>query len=153
VRIAAAALFLASLVTSSCGSTANPAADLSVHLDTNDFGTFVLDIYDASGLVIDGRSFSKHGRSGPAIEPEFEAHPQRNEIDVWWLGGACSHRPRLHVSGDSSHLALEVTPDYPDGPTLGGALASCPAVGLGFGVTLILSTAFDQSQVTTRKSE
>jgi hypothetical protein len=66
------------------------------------------------------------------------AFPDRNELELYWLGGACSHKPTLKITGDASALLLEVSnPQDPQWlPFLTGP---CPAVGVPLLVVLSLS--------------
>jgi len=63
--------------------------------------------------------------------------PERNELEIAWIGGACSHRPTVTLSGTSAALHIEV--DNPPDPNFLPFLPiACPAVGLPAGVTLSL---------------
>ena len=121
---------------------------LAVPLEHNDFGEFSLLVYDASGLISAGRSMEP---PNGAIDAQAIARPDDRELDVSWLGGACSHRPTLAVSGDASGLRLVLESPY-DG-TLPFVPVACPAVALSFGVTLTLSEPVEQAAITLHVPE
>ena len=113
------------------------APSLVVPLGTNDWGDFALLVYDDSGLVTSGRAAE---RRPSMASDEVIALPERQELDIGWTGGACSHRPTLQLSGDSSALRLVIR--NPNDEKL--LPVSCPAVGIPLWVTLSLSEAVAQ---------
>ena len=115
---------------------------LVVPLGANDFGQYALLVYDDSGLVTGGRAEPPPdiGMSG------IVASPERQELHIAWIGGACAHRPTLRVSGTAASLRLELT--NPPDPRLPFVPISCPAVGIPLGVTLSLSEPVGEEAVT-----
>lgn len=109
----------------------------------HDLGDFTLRVVDQSSLVVSIRS----ERFDPPIarDAEARAFPERRELEVGWLGGACHFRPTLTVAGTAEALHLTLEPDA--GPGL-PFFASCPAVGIFFGLTLTLSVPVDQAAIT-----
>jgi hypothetical protein len=109
-----------------------PPPSFVVPLVVNDFGDFVLLVYDDSGLVTGGRALEQ----GPGFGMDgVVAVPERQELDISWTGGACAERPRLHVSGNSAALRLVISnPTFSRLPFLG-----CPAVGIPLAATLSVS--------------
>jgi hypothetical protein len=132
-------LLAAAVVASSCGPGASPPT-LTVPLGTNDFGEVALLVYDTSGVVSDGRALMRP--PGPDVDGVVSL-PERQELEIWWFGGACSHRPTLHVSGNAASLQMALS--SPPDPRL--PLSDCPAVGIRFAVTLLLSEPVAQSGV------
>jgi hypothetical protein len=121
----------AALLAVSCAVGVAPPS-LVVPLGRNDFGDYTLVVYDDTGLVTAGRANEQPPRRGTS---GVVASPERRELELAWIGGACAHRPTLRVSGTSAslQLALSNTPE-PQLPFVG-----CPAVGLPFAVTLSLT--------------
>ena len=71
------------------------------------------------------------------------ALPERQELEIGWTGGACAHRPTLHVTGDPASLRLVISnPPEPQLP-----FVSCPAVGISLAVTLSVSQPVAQGAV------
>jgi hypothetical protein len=131
-----AALFLAvavSAVLAACSP--GPAAELQVALSHPGTEAYTLIVDDESGLLTGATS-----RDRLAGDPTDSvlAFPDRNELELYWLGGACSHKPTLKITGDASALLLEVSnPQDPQWlPFLTGP---CPAVGVPLLVVLSLS--------------
>ncbi len=135
------AALLEALVVACTPSLAPPS--VVIPLPENGFGQFELWVYGDSGLVTGGRANAAAARG--AWELEVIAFPESNELEVAWMGGACSHRPVLGVTGDATSLRLELTPSpiewtfFPQG---------CPAVGLFFSVTITLSAPVEQDAIT-----
>lgn len=135
--------FLLLVTASACIPTSLVPPSVIVPLPENDFGEFELWVYEELGLVTGGRA-NPEARQGSA-DFEVTAHPERNELDVAWIGGACAHRPTLSVTGGQDALRLELRPapiEWSLTPL------DCPAVGLLFGVTLTLSAPVEQDAVT-----
>lgn len=125
-----------------CGGLPLTPPTQIVDLAQNDFGRFVLLVYDASGLVTGGRP----AQSRPGASGAVTAVPERQELEVAWTGGACSHQPTLEVSGDSSALRLVVR--NPQDPQLLPFLPmACPAVGILLRVTLSLTEPVEQDAI------
>ncbi len=121
-----------------CGSVGTP--DLVVPLETMAQGDWELLVYDDSGLVAGARS----AQLQPGIQrDDVIAFPDKRELEIGWIGGACSHRPTLEVAGDSAHLRLELR--NPSDPQLLPFLPiACPAVGIPLRVTISLNQPVQQ---------
>ena len=135
---------LAGLIAIACVACASPVGPpLVVPLDRNEWGGYTLLVYDDSGLVTAARS--AQWQPGTASD-ELIAFPERQELEVGWTGGACSHRPTLKVTGDSS--ALRLTVGNPNDPQpLPFLPIACPAVGVPLRVALSLSEPVAQNAV------
>ncbi|MEP7159076.1 MAG: hypothetical protein ABI797_06590 [Chloroflexota bacterium] len=130
-RLAVPALAI-SLV--ACGGIPPTPPTHIVNLAHNDFGDFVLLVYDDSGLVTNALSSDQQNQ--PVV-----ANPDRNELTVSWTGGACAHGPKLAITGDASALSLELDA----APFQFSAVpVACPAIGLLFAVTLSLDEPVEQ---------
>jgi hypothetical protein len=130
------ALLALAFVASGCGG---PRPTVVVPLVIEWGGDFALLVYDASGLVTGARQ---------AENPSFgldsaTARPGQSEIDVSWIGGACSHRPTASVSGTAEAFRIEIT-NVADTNLVPFLPIACPAVGLPFTVTLSLSAPVAQ---------
>ena len=138
-RVALAAALLIPMALMAC---ITPPPTLTVPLPRNDFGEFELLVYDATHLVVEGRS--EADARGP-FEGEVSARPDLREIEIAWTGGACSHRPTLSLSGDATRLRLEL-----DASPIEWSIfpVACPAVGIFFGVTLSLGEPVEQRAIT-----
>lgn len=140
LRLGSAALFVA-LVAACNFSLVAPS--FVVRLPDNDFGEFELWVYEEPGIVTGGQA-NPEGQQG-SMEFSVTAHPERNELDLAWTGGACAHRAQLSVTGSQQALRLELRPapiEWSLSPQ------ECPAVGLLFSVTLTLSAPVEQAAVT-----
>ena len=128
------------LALTACGFGAGPPS-FAVPLENNEWGAYELFVYDQSGLVTGVRSLEK----APGMA-DVVAHPERNEIEFAWTGGACSHRPTLHVTGSPLDLTLIVS--NPSDPQFLPFLPiACPAVGIPLAATISLAVPVDQSSV------
>jgi hypothetical protein len=107
-------------------------------------GEFKVSVFDSSGLVIGGRDVN---RSPYPFGETARAHPETSEIELVWIGGACTHRPTLTVSGTTD--ALHLTVDSPSDSTIPFVEIACPLIGLPFGITLELSQPVEQQAITT----
>jgi hypothetical protein len=126
-----------------CAATTMPfPPTLTVPLPDNDFGSFALNVYDDTGLVVAGQA-SDEGLGGSS-DPAVAAIPERSVLVLGWTGGACSHRPYLEVRGDAQSLDLAIAPE-PFEMSL--APVQCPAVGIPFEVTLTLSEPVEQANI------
>jgi hypothetical protein len=125
-----------------CGGIPIQPPSQIVELPHNDFGDFVLLVYDQSGLVTGARAADLwQSEAGAGVE----AHPESNEVSLSWTGGACAHGPKLAISGDSSALTLELDA----APFEFSAVpVECPAIGIPFAVTLTLSESVEQDALT-----
>src|SRR5687768_2818827 len=94
---------LMSVASVACAPLVNPA--LIVPLEPGQWGQHTLLVYDDSGLVTAARSAD---RQRGAVGDGVVAFPERNELEIGWTGGACSHRPTLTVQGDTSALQLSL---------------------------------------------
>ena len=113
-----------------------------VPLESNEWGEYSLTVEDASGLVTAVR-----GADGPPGAPDGAvALPEQREVQLRWIGGACSHRPVLEVSGSSDDLRLAIS-NPPDPQPLPFLPISCPAVGVPLGAVLTLSEPVDQDAI------
>jgi hypothetical protein len=100
-------------------------------------------VYDGSGLVTAARSAD---RQPGAVGDGVVAFPERNELEIGWTGGACSHRPTLTVTGDASALHLSLA--NPDDPQpLPFLPIGCPAVGIPLAATISLHEPVAQDAV------
>ncbi len=136
-----AASCLAIVIGCAGGRPAMPPT-LSIPLPANDFGEFALDVYDDTGLVVGGRAGDQGlGGASPA---EVTAIPERNELAISWIGGACSHRPVLRVTGNPADLRLVIAPSPVEFSLVP---VSCPAVGILSSATLTLSQPIEQENV------
>ena len=125
-----------------CGGIPKTAPTQIVDLATNGFGSFLLLVYDESGLVVNAASGE---REEAVSNPQAIAHPERNEVTVSWYGGACAHSPRLAVKGNAAVLIVELDP-----APLEFSLVTqdCPLIGLFFAVTLNLAQPVEQNALT-----
>ena len=106
---------LVSVATLACGPLVGPS--LTVPMEPSEWGQHTLLIYDDSGLGTDARSAL---RQLGAPWAGVAAFPEQNELEIGWTGGACSHLPTLHVTGDASALRLTVA-----NPTTRSRCRSC----------------------------
>jgi hypothetical protein len=132
-------LALAMVLVVACGA---PRPTFTVPLEIDWDGAFELLIYDASGLATgaqqaDNVSFELHA---------VTARPQESELDISWLGGACSHRPTVQISGTAEALRIELA-NPADVNLIPFLPIACPAVGLPFAVTLSLSAPVAQEAI------
>lgn len=135
-----AALIVLAALLHACATT---APDFSVPLGNQGFGDHQVDVFDSTGLVTGARA-----ETLPPGEPRGEvvAHPERLELQIGWLGGACSHRPTVLISGTAEALRITVT--NPNDPQpLPFLPIACPAVGIPMGVTLSLTRPVEQDAV------
>jgi hypothetical protein len=131
-------LALCAAVFTACDLATGPPT-LTVPLVANSFGQFTLDVYDSSGLIIAGMWAAPRAGSPSALV----ARPEQRELEVEWIGGACAHRPQLHVSGSADALQLVLSnPTEPQLPRV-----DCPAVGIFLGVRLSLNQSVTQDAV------
>jgi hypothetical protein len=140
-RWSALALLLA-LIGASCGlGLALPSH--TVPLGANDWGDYELLVYDQSGLVVGGGALRRDERAQLDLDG-LVALPERKELEIGWIGGACSHRPTLHVSGSATSLRLVLRnpPDERFFPV------ACPAVGIPLAVVLSVAEPVTQQHVT-----
>jgi hypothetical protein len=138
------ALLLTVLLVAGCAARALPyPPTLSVPLPENEFGTFQLDIYDDSGLVLSGRPGDQVLGGFAAVD--VVAIPERSELLITWTGGACGHRPFVEIRGTSEDLRLVVAPN-PAEYSL--APVSCPAIGIVSSATLSLAEPVSQENIT-----
>lgn len=133
-------LLVVALFVVACGA---PQPTFLVPLDIAWGGDFALLVYDASGLVTgaqqaENKSFDLHAAT---------ALPDENQIDISWLGGACSHRPTAQISGTAEALRIELASPA-DANLVPFLPIDCPAVGLPFVVTLSLTAAVEQEAIT-----
>ena len=134
------------LLVAACSATRPPyPPDFSVALQPTEVGEFVLDVYDSAELLVDAQI--NPDSTGGAMRSAVVARPEARQIDVSWTGGACAHRPFLHVRGGTDDLDLELVPD-PSDLNLVVAERGCPAVLLMFSVTLTLAEPVEQANVT-----
>jgi len=131
------------LVVAGCAARALPyPPTLSVPLPENEFGTFQLDVYDYSGLVLGGKSGDQ--TLGTFVPVDVIAMPESSELQITWTGGACSHRPFVEIRGTSGDLRLVVAPspvEYSLAPV------ACPAIGIGSSATLSLAEPVSQESI------
>ena len=139
-----------SLVALACSVRPPVPPDFRVPMPANDFGEFVVEVYDSAELLLDARAMAAAGEGRP--QGSVVARPDRNELDVAWTGGACAPRPLINVRGTPDALTVELVPDPAD---IGLVVVpqDCPAVGIYFGVTLTLSEPVDQANVTLTLSD
>jgi hypothetical protein len=108
------------------------APGLTIPLETNGFGGFSLLVTDETGLVAGAEAHEQRVHQGNEFVAEV---PERREVEIEWIGGACAHRPTLRVTGTAKALLLELSnAPEPQLPFVG-----CPAVGIPFAVTLHLT--------------
>lgn len=125
---AAATTVVAGLIVVSCGLGA-PQPSMAIPLRD---GEWTLYVFDTTGLVQSGTPVDY--RPGSAAS-EGVAMPEPMELEIRWVGGACSHGPTLKVAGDSTDLRLELRVAPPEWRL---PFLSCPAVGVPLGVELSL---------------
>ena len=133
----------AALIVLGCGGIPSTAPTQIVPLRQDNFGSFLLLVYDDSGLVQAGAASNEFPQS--SSDPTAVAHPESSQITLSWTGGACAHSPRLAITGDATALTLEL-----DVSPLEFSLVArdCPAVGLFLAVTLTLTQPVDQAALT-----
>lgn len=136
---------LVALTIVSCNPLARPPTH-SVPMLENEFGAFTLLVYDSTGLVVGAQRLERGEAAAPAFDPVVTAFPDRNAVEVAWIGGACTHQPTLALTGDATTLVLQLEPETAEGKPLFGGL--CPAIGLGFAVTLSLGAPVEQGAIT-----
>lgn len=137
---------VAGLTALGCGLGA-PQPSMTIPLIDDEFGQFTLLVFDATGLVDSGKPADRRPGS---VNSEAIANPEREELEVRWLGGACSHTPTLTLAGDPADLRLELQISPPEWQP---PFLSCPAVGIYFGVTLSLIRPVAQEAVTLEVHE
>lgn len=115
---------------------------MTIPLPDNDFGRFTLLVFDTTGLIEGGEPADRRPGS---VNSEAIAHPEREELEVHWLGGACSHAPTLTLTGDPADLRVELQTSPPEWQL---PFVGCPAVGIYFGVTLSLNRPVAQDAIT-----
>jgi hypothetical protein len=113
-----------------------------VELDIDWGDNFTVLVFDTSGLITGGRQFRTI--DGPHPGGSAAARPDRSEIDVAWIGGACTHRPTVTIAGTAQSLLITV--DNVQDELL--PFQGCPSIGLPFGVTLSLSAPVAQEAIT-----
>ncbi|MEP7378727.1 MAG: hypothetical protein ABI725_04105 [Chloroflexota bacterium] len=124
-----------------CGSTEPP--DLQVPLTSGGGEAYTLLVYDATGLVTDVRNLG--WQPGEPTDGAF-AFPERQQVEIHWIGGACAHRPTLEITGNASDLLVTVT--NPADPNFLPFLPiGCPAVGIPLAVTISMSQPIQQQDV------
>lgn len=130
---AAVVALAAAMVAAACGSIGNP--DFQVPIASPSGDSYTLLVYDDTGLVTGARSapWDRAASSDRAV-----AHPETQEVDINWTGGACHHQPTLEISGQATHLRLEVR-NPSDPQWLPFLPVACPAVGVPLRVILSLS--------------
>lgn len=138
-RRLAAMLALAALL-QACASV---APDFTVPLGDQGFGDHQVDVFDPTGLVTGAKA-----EMLPPGDPHGEvvAHPDRMELQIGWLGGACSHRPTIQIGGTAAALRITITNPNDPQPIPFLPIA-CPAVGIPMGVTLTLTQPVEQDAV------
>ena len=129
----AAAAFAIGAVVMACSSV--EPADFEVPLISPGGDPYTLLVYDDSNLVSGGRPIEWQAAS--QID-DVLAFPDRREIEVGWTGGACQHKPSLEISGNATHLRIDVfNPSDPN--WLPFLPIGCPAVGVPLRVSLSLT--------------
>ena len=121
---------VALLAAAACGA-AGPQP-LVVPVAANEWGQFTMTVYDESGLVT-----GAHPKEQQPLPNDLVALPDRREIEVGWIGGACAHAAVLRVRGDPLDLGIELA--VHDDPQLPFLPIACPAIGIPLRVTLSLS--------------
>jgi hypothetical protein len=139
----ALASVLFSLALVACNAS-GPAPSHVVPMLNGEFGAFSLLIYDSTGLVLGAQRTDQDHMAPPALDPVVTASPERNAVDLAWLGGACTHQPTLVITGEATHLVLQFDPEIAEG----GLIVQCPAIGLGFAVRLSLAAPVEQGSIT-----
>jgi hypothetical protein len=133
--------YLALLVVAGCGF-GGPHPTIVIPMGTNAFGDYATFVYDETGLVTSGQVLVRP----PAADVEgVVAVPERSQLEIRWLGGACAHRPTVHLTGNANALSIVVA--NPADPQLLPGPVACPAVGIRFGITLSLSMPVQQDAV------
>jgi hypothetical protein len=133
---------LAAAVTA-CGSLF-PPAERVFDAAIPELSDFTLRVVDESGLVVSMRSM----RFDPplnGVDAEARAFPDRNELQVGWIGGMCNHRPTLTVTGSSGALHLNLEVNAGPGPS---PFTACSATGYYFGMTVALNQPVQQDSIT-----
>lgn len=133
-------LLAVALTVVGCG----PTPTLAVPLNMTRPGDFTALVFDSTGLVVGGRPLERG--DGPWPGGNVLARPDKAEIDVAWIGGACSHRPTITVSGTKEALKVTVAEPRDFNPFF-FLPVSCTAVGLPKGVTLSLNQAVQPGHV------
>jgi hypothetical protein len=126
-----------------CGGIPPTPPTQIIDLAHNDFGSFVLLVYDDTGLVQAGAASAEPGPG--SADPTVVAHPESTQITLSWTGGACAHGPKLAIKGDAAALTLEL-----DKAPFEFSLVTrdCPAIGLFLAVTLTLTQPVEQGALT-----
>lgn len=141
MRNSLAVAFALSTVVQACG--VGPAPDFAAPFAVESWGGYEVLVYDDSGLVTGASAASAWF---PDPSGDVVAHPDAKEVQVGWLGGACSHRPTIHITGNATDLEIAI--GNPSDPQLIPFLpVSCPAVGIPMVVTLLLSESVEQDAV------
>ncbi|MDL2335206.1 MAG: hypothetical protein QFC55_04150 [Chloroflexota bacterium] len=138
---------VAALTLASC--SLGPAPTLALPLDLTWGPGFSVLVFDSTQLVSGGRQlpFNNADNFGDSAT----AHPERNEIDITWMGGACTHHPTVTLAGTADALTIQVaTPN--DGAAFPFLPMSCAAIGLFMGVTLSLRETVAQQAIDVRFS-
>ena len=104
---------------------------------------FTLRVVDLSGLVTAARDADTFPPA--TADAQATIGPGNNDLTIRWIGGACHFAPTVTVSGTTESLHLLLEPDA--GPGL-PFFASCPAVGILFGVTITLTMPVEQDAIT-----
>jgi hypothetical protein len=144
------AAIVAALVVASCSLGAAPT--LTIPLDIPWGPGFSVLVFDTSRLVAGGRQLPANN-AGDFMSAAI-AHPERNEIDINWTGGACTHHPTVSLTGTANDLAIKVgTPSDPGPIPFIPIEKDCPLIGLFMGVTLTLSAPVEQQAITARFSQ
>jgi hypothetical protein len=131
------------LLVVACGA---PQPTLVVPMEIDWEGDFAALIFDSTGLVTGGRY--RDAGDGPWPGGAAFARPERNEIDIAWIGGACTHHPTVSLTGTANDLAIKVrTPSDPGPIPFVPIEKDCPLIGLPMGVTLTLSAPVEQQAI------
>ena len=138
-----AAAVVASLALASC--SLGPAPTLTIPLDRKWGGGFSVLVYDSSQLVAAGRQLMFDGSAH--FGDSVVAHPERNELDLTWTGGACSHHPTINISGTADALVIELANGRDPGPIPFIRIENCVLVGIFMGVTLTLKAPVEQQAI------
>ena len=135
--------FVTAMALAAC--SLGPAPTLTIPLDINRDPGFSALIFDSSQLVAAGRQLMFDGSAH--FGDSVVAHPERNELDLTWTGGACSHHPTINISGTADALVIELANGRDPGPIPFIPIENCILIGLFMGVTITLKAPVEQQAI------